>query len=318
MFKRPKTKRPGPLVISALLLLVACRAYGQDDFCGMPDEDSSIYASIPILKQGNFQDFLETNGLSRARSVENMSDIASDLLTINPELSPGAFIEFAGFFSDFYDYMLSASDEGIGQALSAQLPAAIEQNYTVTPVPYRKIRFNYAPVEGAIENGMGYFMFGVYSFVGEGTISLTVTIVNTALGEQRSFAAIGAPQQAVAGVSKQIFDAFQKPDTPAFIDPLPGRTWLPTPAALTGRELNASQAPAMCASQNGRLPTREEMEVAYAFGEFFSTVGINPRANYIVEEEGEIRILNINRNQCVAERNTSIDQGLVLCIRDLD
>lgn len=318
MSTKRKMKTYSQSWVSVLLLFVACAVNGQDDFCGMPEEESRVHAAIPILKQGNFQDFLETNNLSRTRSVENMSDIASDLLTINPELSPGEFIDFAEFFSDFYDYMLSASDEGIGQALSAQLPAAIERNYTVTPVPYRKIRFNYAPVEGSVENGIGYFMFGVYSFVGEATISLTVTIVNTALGEQRSFAAIGAPQQAVAGVSRQIFDAFQKPDTPAFIDPLPGRTWLPTPAALTGRELNASQAPAMCASQNGRLPTREEVEVAYAFGEFFSAVRIDARANYIVEEDGELRILNITRNQCVAERNTSIDQGLVLCIRDVD
>jgi hypothetical protein len=232
-------------------------------------------------------------------------------------MSTDDLAELLTFFSDFYDYMINSSDEGIGQALSSQLPAAIEALYASNPVPFRKIRFNYSALTPDAENKLSdYFMYGVYSFVNADRISLTVNVVNNERNEQRSFAAIGQPQAAVKSVAAQIFDTFQRPSSPTFINPLPGRTWLALPSAQMGRELNASLGSAMCVTQGGRLPSREEIEIAYAFGEYFSNVRINPSSHYVVEEEGEVMLLNINQNQCVPERNTSIDKGLVVCIKD--
>lgn len=291
-------------------------ANAQNEFCGMPDEASIVAGNIPILKQGNYQDFLATNSLSRTSIVNSSSDIASVLLLLNPELNPNEIIQLVKFFSDFYDYMSASSDEGIGKALSSQLVAAIEKNYTTTPVPFRKIRFNYNSNDEVLANEVQYFIYGIYSFVANENISLTATIINVESNEQRSFSGFGSPDLAVARVAKQIFEAFQRPSSPEFINPLPGRTWLALPSAQVGREINAELAPALCASQGGRLPNREEVEIAYGFGEYFSSVAIDPRKNYLVEEDGEVMILNINQNQCVAEKNTSIDKGLLVCIRD--
>ncbi len=308
----------GRILPSLLLTLLFAFNYtfAQDDFCGMPDESSIVAGNIPILKQGNFQDFLATNSLSRVSTVNSVSDIASVLLLVKPDLDPNDIGRIVTFFSDFYDYMSASSDEGIGQALSSQLVAAIEGNYSTTPVPFRKIRFNFSSNSGVLAEEVQYFMYGIYSFVANDNISLTVNVVNVRSNEQRAFSGIGSPQLAVERVAKQIFDAFQRPGSPEFINPLPGRTWLPLPSSQVGREVNAKLAPALCASQGGRLPSREEVEIAYGFGEYFSSIAIDSRRNYIVDEEGEIMILNINQNQCIAERNTSVDQGLLVCIRD--
>ena len=324
IFEEVMFETTGTLVKKCLLnfsLLLALSpfaqtAYAQDEFCGMPDEASIVAGNIPILKQGNIQDFLATNSLSRTSTVSNTSDIASVLLLLNPELNPTEIIRLTTFFSDFYDYMTASADEGIDQALSSQLVAAIEQNYSATPVPFRKIRFNYSRNNEVLAKEVQYFIYGTYTFIADGNVSLTANVVNIGSNEQRSFSASGSPDFAVRGVAKQIFEAFQRPASPEFINPLPGRTWLPLPSSQVGRELNAKLAPALCASQGGRLPTREEVEIAYGFGEYFSMVAINPRRNYIVEEDGEVMILNINQNQCVAEKNTSIDKGLLVCIRD--
>lgn len=292
------------------------KANAQDEFCGMPEEISIVAGNIPVMKQGNFQDFLATNSLSRTSTIDSASNMASVLLSLNPEINPNAIMRLVTFFSDLYDYMSVSSDEGIGQALSAQLTAAIEKNYTTTPVPFRKIRFSYNRSDEALANEVQYLVYGIYSFVANGTISFTANVVNVKSNEQRSFSGFGSPDLAVARVAKQIFEAFQRPASPEFINPLPGRSWLALPSAQVGREINAELAPALCASQGGRIPSRAEVEIAYGFGEYFSSVAIDPRRNYIVEEDGEVMILNINQNQCVAEKNTSIDKGLLVCIRD--
>ena len=305
------------LSVVIITALVAGRATAQDDFCGMPDEVSNLLAYSPIVKQGNFKDFLTTNNLARSKMIGSLGELSSNLLLVKPEMSTDDLAELLTFFSDFYDYMINSSDEGIGQALSSQLPAAIEALYASNPVPFRKIRFNYSALTPDAENKLSdYFMYGVYSFVNADRISLTVNVVNNERNEQRSFAAIGQPQAAVKNVAAQIFDTFQRPSSHTFINPLPGRTWLALPSAQMGRELNASLGSAMCVTQGGRLPSREEIEIAYAFGEYFSNVRINPSSHYVVEEEGEVMLLNINQNQCVPERNTSIDKGLVVCIKD--
>jgi hypothetical protein len=297
--------------------LIAGHVSAQDEFCGMPDEVSNLLAYSPIVKQGNFKDFLTTNNLARSKMIGSLGELSSNLLLVKPEMSTNDLSELITFFSDFYDYMINSSDEGIGQALSSQLPAAIEALYASNPVPFRKIRFNYSSLIQGAENKLpDYFMYGVYSFVNADRISLTVNVVNNKRNEQRSFAAIGQPQAVVKSVAAQIFDTFQRPSSPDFINPLPGRTWLALPSAQMGRELNASMGSAMCVTQGGRLPSREEIEIAYAFGEYFSTVKINPSSHYVVEEEGEVMLLNINQNQCVPEKNTSIDKGLVVCIKD--
>ena len=51
------------------------------------------------------------------------------MLLAKPDMSTDDLAELITFFSDFYGYMINSSDEGIGQALSSQLPAAVEALY---------------------------------------------------------------------------------------------------------------------------------------------------------------------------------------------
>ena len=85
--------------------------------------------------------------------------------------------------------MTASADEGIGQALSSQLVAAIEQNYSATPVPFRKIRFNYSRNNEVLAKEVQYFIYGTYTFIADGNVSLTANVVNIGSNEQRSFSA---------------------------------------------------------------------------------------------------------------------------------
>jgi len=313
----------GTLSLGLFLVGVGCGVFGiastqaaEAQFCGAPDEPSHISAFIPVIKQGNFPDFASTNALARDRLVFQLSDMSLNLFSVR-DVPASELQSLYTFFSDFYDYMSNAADEGIGNALSARIPAEIERLYREKPVPYRKIRFSFSDPESSQPDQSRYFMYGTYSVLQAGQISLTVSIVNSALGEQRSFAAIGQPVEAVIDVSAQIFDSFQAPDSPDFHDPLPGRKWVVLPSTLAGGMLEARRAAQLCLSQQARLPTRDELQIAYAFGEYYSGVQIQRREVYVVvDEAGRVSLFNIESNRCVPDEDTSDDRGLVLCIRD--
>ena len=93
---------------------VAGHVSAQDEFCGMPDEVSNLLAYSPIVTQGNFKDFLTTNNLARGKMIGSLGELSSNLLLVKPEMSTNDLSELITFFSDFYDYMINSSDEGIG------------------------------------------------------------------------------------------------------------------------------------------------------------------------------------------------------------
>jgi hypothetical protein len=310
----------------SLVLLLICFVFwpfgvatshaAEAEFCGAPDEPSNISALIPVIKQGNFPDFARTNAIARERLVYQLSDMSMKLFSVR-DMPATEVQSLYTFFSDFHDYMTNAADEGIGNALSARIPAEIERLYREVPVPYRKIRFSLSNTQPSQLSQGQYFMYGTYSVMQAGQIALTLNVVNTSLGEQRAFSSIGEPAAAVVDVSRQIFDSFQAPGSPNFHDPLPGRTWLVLPSTLAGGMLEASSAEQLCVSQQARLPTRHELEVAYAFGQYYSGVQIQRRAVYVVlDEAGRLSLFNIESNRCIPDEDTSENLGLVLCIRD--
>ena len=67
--------------------LFAGRASAQDEFCGMPDEVSNLLAYSPIVKQGNFKDFLTTNNLARSKMIGSLGELSSNLLLAKPDMS---------------------------------------------------------------------------------------------------------------------------------------------------------------------------------------------------------------------------------------
>ena len=68
------------LSVVIITALVAGRASAQDDFCGMPDEVSNLLAYSPIVKQGNFKDFLTTNNLARSKMIGSLGELSSNLI----------------------------------------------------------------------------------------------------------------------------------------------------------------------------------------------------------------------------------------------
>lgn len=311
--------------LSRIMLLI-CLGFGpfgivsshaaEAEFCGAPDEPSNISAFIPVIKQGNFPDFARTNAIGRERLVYQLSDMSTKLFSVK-DMPAAELQSLYTFFSDFYDYMSNASDEGIGKALSARIPAEIERLYREVAVPYRKIRFTFSDLAPSQLSQAQYFMYGTYSIMQAGQIVFTVNVVNASLGEQRAFSSIGQPVEAVADVSRQIFDSFQAPGSPNFQDPLPGRKLLVLPGTLAGGMLEARSAAQLCVSQQARLPTRHELEIAYAFGQYYSGVQIQRRAVYVVvDEEGRLSLFNIESNRCIPDEDTSENLGLVICIRD--
>ena len=104
-----------------LLILISFSVLADEkaSFCGDTTEDMKILGVFPIIKAGNFKDFIDSNQNSRASAVKSFADISTKLLSIEETpIKPDQIKNLLLCFSDFHDYMLSASDKGIGLALS--------------------------------------------------------------------------------------------------------------------------------------------------------------------------------------------------------
>ena len=128
-----------------LLILINSSVLADEkaSFCGDATEDMKILGVFPIIKAGNFKDFIDSNQNSRTSAVKSFADISTKLLSIeDTPIKPDQIKNLLLFFSDFHDYMVSASDKGIGLALSDLTLSEIEALYartSVSPI----IKFNF-------------------------------------------------------------------------------------------------------------------------------------------------------------------------------
>jgi hypothetical protein len=305
------------IVLALSALAPALRAEGSS-FCGPPQAPVKVSARLPILKAGNIPDFLATNRIARERSLTTYATIAERLLGIpDGPVGPGDIQPLFTFLMSMHDEMVASADQGIGQALADGFLSAVEDLYARNPVQLRRIRFSYGhPALADLDEApLSYALYGQYSVVSGQQVRLTITVLRVDTQEQRSFSAIAPLTQVSAAVAQHFFDAFQRPELPEFVDPMPNKEWVPLPATLAVQDVLTTQAQAVCAAQGARLPTRLEMTLGAAFGPYFTGVGFDPSRYYAIEDAGELQVMNLYSSECLPPAPRQ--KAAVLCIRDL-
>lgn len=314
-----RLRRAAPLLaLLALGLFPPAQGAEGGRFCGPSQSPVQVSARLPILKAGNIPDFLATNQMARQNAITTYAAIAERLLAIpDGPVGPEDIQPLFRFLASMHDTMVNSADQGIGQALADGFLSAVEDLYARNPVPLRRIRFSYShpALADLEEDAPTYVLYGQYSVVSAQQLRLTITVLRTDTGEQRSFSAIAPLTQVSAAVAQSFFDAFQRPELAEFINPMPKTEWVPLPATLAVQDVLTTQARAVCAAQGARLPTRLEMTLGAAFGPYFTGVGFDPSRYYAIEDENGLQVMNLYASECLPPAPRQ--KAAVLCIRDL-
>jgi len=287
-------------------------AVAADEFCPVPPAPITIHNKVPVIKDSNIKDFAATNSLTRYGTIVELGDLGVEIARAAGSL--GEVQSFLTFLSDFYDYMLAASDRGVGEALSKQVVAALEAFHFLRQIPERRVH-----IMGADSNDAGsyvFVMYGSYSYAVDGDIILNMILRNTMTGEQRTYTAKASVNNVARAVASKIFDEFYLPKPPKFVNPLEGRKFLVTQSALEGRLTEVNIAEQICQTQGARLPTRLEIELAAALGKYITGLVVDRKSFYtVIDAEKGLSVFRPGTGECYGFKPGSPDEGLLVCVR---
>ena len=301
--------------LTLLLILFSGFLFANEkaSFCGDATEDMKILGVFPIIKAGNFKDFIESNQNIRTSSVKTFADISTKLLSIeDTPIKPEQIKNLLVFFSDFHDYMINASDKGIGLALSDITLSEIEALYTKTSVGHRKIQFYQSDNPQDID----FTIYGRYSFMNQDQVVFTAIVTKLSTKEQRSFSATGSINFAAKRVASQIFQSFQMPKVARFDNPLEGRELIAPPSFNGSSLVDIDTAVALCKSQNARIIKHNELAYVKLMGSFYTGLLLNPTGYYYFTDDKRLNIGHLSSGEHYPVGSTSVRSANLICVRD--
>ena len=301
--------------LTLLLILFSGFLFANEkaSFCGDATEDMKILGVFPIIKAGNFKDFIESNQNSRTSSVKTFADISTKLLSIeDTPIKPEQIKNLLVFFSDFHDYMINASDKGIGLALSDITLSEIEALYTKTSVGHRKIQFYQSDNPQDID----FTIYGRYSFMNQDQVVFTAIVTKLSTKEQRSFSATGSINFAAKRVASQIFQSFQMPKVARFDNPLEGRELIAPPSFNGSSLVDIDTAVALCKSQNARIIKHNELAYVKLMGSFYTGLLLDPTGYYYFTDDKRLNIGHLSSGEHYPVGSTSVRSANLICVRD--
>jgi len=282
-------------------------------FCGKSNEDMIILGVFPVIKAGNFKDFVETNQNNRTSLIKSFSDISTKLLSIEgAPIKPDQIEKLLVFFSDFHDYMISASDKGIGLALSDLTLSEIEAIYARTSVAHRKIHFH----QSGNPQDIDFAIYGRYSFINNDNVLFTAIVTKLSTQEQRSFSATGPITSAAQNVASQIFQSFQMPKVARFESPLEGSDLIVPPSFNGSSSVDADSALALCHSQNARIIYHNELAYVKAMGRFYTGLPLDPTGYYFFLQDKQLNIAHLSSGGHYPVGSTNLRKAHLICVRD--
>ena len=288
-------------------------ALAADDFCGDQQDKAFIYAKIPVTTGGNLRDYLDTNGLSRFATIQDILDATSKIgAATNSNLEKIESYLYA--LNDYYSYMLKSSSEGIGQMISERLMGEIDNLYFNQTTNNRRLYFSDQPQNS--EYGNGFTANGTYSFISEGNVSISLRITRLKDGEIRTFVSSGEPIAATKRLAQRVFEAFQMPGNQGVFNPFSDAIWLTGETTGFGAKMRVKDAVEYCSAFGARLPTKIELLLASKLGPYVTGLKMDDRLQYVATENETVKVFLPATGQCLDVGNDLTKQAMVVCIKN--
>jgi len=305
--------------IYAMSVLVVCNsAYAQDQapaFCPEGDAPLYLHAVFPVIKNANIKDFVETNELNRFGTIATLADLGNSIAASMSSSEAKPIKELLSFYDEFYGYMVKNSDQGVDGYISSKILSELEALHYLEQIPKRRLvvtRTDTLP-----EDVFRYTMIGSYSYLNDGRVALNVVVRNIKTGEQRAFAASGKLSNATKDIARAIFDLFYLPQPPRFLNPFADSELIEIKSGLYKNRVEASFADQICAAQNARVPSKQELRLATALGKYVTGVEVSTSDFYVINDtdKGLMRFQPAT-GECHKLDDRAKTSARLICIRD--
>jgi hypothetical protein len=255
-----------------------------------------FWAEVPFVSSGNFLEFTATMSKTRDQARKELLDEFGSLYL--PSVMSGADAASAAkaiakvmiTFDRMCEEHVEYANRGIPEALERHLLAYFDQYYRDLGLTDEERRGEFVRVKGWSEamtkarrgqlpsperdklflevfRGVDYLLYGSYTVIAGGSVSLTLTAEKYKTGETRNFQASGEIQQAVAALSRELFNFVQENARKPWKNPLESLEWILPPPNLPTTQL-PREIKLFCEGQDARVPYARELVLAAQGGNY--------------------------------------------------
>lgn len=284
-------------------------------FCPEGDAPLYIHSVLPVIKNANIKDFVETNQLNRFGTIVDLVDLGNAIASSIPAAGSQGVQDLLSFYDDFFNYITKNSDQGVDGYISSKILSEIEALHYLKQIKKRRVVLR--RTETLPADAYRYSVIGSYSYINDGKVMISVVVRNVNTGEQRAFASSGKIDDAIKRIALEIFDLFYLPEPPNFLNPFANKDLIEINSNFYKNRIDHRFAEQICATQNARIISRQELKLASSLGKYISGVDIDSSDFYTVTDptDGLMRLLPAT-DECYKTRPNEKVLTRLICVRE--
>jgi len=251
-------------ILVSLLLFIWFQNYGLSD-----DQVKRIWPHLFLTKGSDYQEMSDLMSERKSGYIKGMMDILVKSIS-------GKVLDAVLTFHDLHNSDLQEAHKLLAGSLSVDFSSHLMQLFKKHNIPLtrRKFIFTHGKLLDFVSNNgvkniptsylkmdVDYVLIGEYIVVNKKDLRLAINLIELKTGVTvGGFNVDASPANLAAKLAQNIFDYFQKNQSPPFENPASGLTWILEPVAEAFRKkVTRNQAQSYCASQKYRLPFAEEI-----------------------------------------------------------
>lgn len=229
---------------------------------------SVLWSSIPFFISGDLGQYEVTMSQTRDQVRKAFwNELSSTLAVLSqstdkPELLIAPLTKALMIFDQVHDEHKNKDSFLIDQSLEAQFKSNLDLLYRQYDIREHQRNLKLVGTKEALTQGQGFIGYGTFSSLGRGNFNLTFHMQSLRTGELKSFSKQGRLLEALHGLSLEVFNEFQKVQTPDWENPQSGLQWLPQPNNPEKTEFTIVEAKMYCKARGFRLPYARELMLA--------------------------------------------------------
>jgi len=103
-------------------------------FCPEGDAPLYMHSVLPVIKNANIKDFVETNQLNRYGTIVDLVDLGNAIAASMPAGGSQGVTDLLSFYDNFFNYMIKNSDQGVDGYISSKILSDIEALHYLTQI----------------------------------------------------------------------------------------------------------------------------------------------------------------------------------------
>ncbi len=270
-------------IYSIVFTKIAYQEVYASDFRDPQSKQFSIWPNIPVISASDFEEYeLDRKTFTDLHKPKDPSDALKALAAVDTLQS----------------HHEKRSVNALGRSFNAQLIAMLDNLARTNHIETPKLRFSFNDISPAdIQRSqkldetslnklkskasqITLVMYLTYTKLEKSNIQITCTVVKLQSGDSESFSVADHITHVSATLAQALFNYFYGNRLSFPKNPMSNKEWLPAAPNHTDKLASREQSEHFCKSQNGALPTIEEIETGEALGSYHGGIFLKPNTYY--------------------------------------